>query len=42
MSQPIMQVKNLVKEITVSGGFGKEEIFRALHGMSFICTKEER
>ncbi|CAH7097622.1 Oligopeptide transport ATP-binding protein OppF [Vibrio chagasii] len=35
MSQPIMQVKNLVKEFTVGGGFGKEEIFRALHGVSF-------
>tara|TARA_B100001059_G_scaffold176188_1_gene176615 strand:+ start:184 stop:1101 length:918 start_codon:yes stop_codon:yes gene_type:complete len=30
-----MQVKNLVKEFTVGGGFGKEEIFRALHGVSF-------
>ena len=35
MSQPIFQVKNLVKEFTVGGGFGKEEIFRALHGVSF-------
>ena len=35
MSQPIMQVKHLVKEFTVGGGFGKEEIFRALHGVSF-------
>ena len=35
MSQPIMQVKNLVKEFTVGGGFDKEEIFRALHGVSF-------
>lgn len=35
MSQPIIQVKNLVKEFTVGGGFGKEEIFRALHGVSF-------
>lgn len=35
MSQPIMQVKNLVKEFSVGGGFGKEEIFRALHGVSF-------
>ena len=35
MSQPIMQVKNLVKEFTVGGVFGKEEIFRALHGVSF-------
>ncbi|CAH7111757.1 Oligopeptide transport ATP-binding protein OppF [Vibrio chagasii] len=35
MSQPIMQVKNLIKEFTVGGGFGKEEIFRALHGVSF-------
>lgn len=35
MSQPIMQVKNLVKEFTVGGGFGQEEIFRALHGVSF-------
>ncbi|MGR5336849.1 ATP-binding cassette domain-containing protein [Vibrio gigantis] len=35
MSQPIFQVKNLVKEFTVGSGFGKEEIFRALHGVSF-------
>ena len=35
MSQPIFQVKNLVKEFTVGGGFGKEDIFRALHGVSF-------
>ena len=35
MTQPIIQVKNLVKEFTVGGGFGKEEIFRALHGVSF-------
>jgi peptide/nickel transport system ATP-binding protein len=35
MSQPIFQVKKLVKEFTVGGGFGKEDIFRALHGVSF-------
>ncbi|QPK06902.1 ATP-binding cassette domain-containing protein [Vibrio kanaloae] len=35
MSQPIFQVKNLVKEFTVGGGLGKEESFRALHGVSF-------
>ncbi|MEZ9240606.1 ATP-binding cassette domain-containing protein [Vibrio splendidus] len=35
MSQPIFQVKNLVKEFTVGGGLGKEAIFRALHGVSF-------
>ena len=35
MSQPIFQVKNLVKEFTVGGGFGKEASFRALHGVSF-------
>lgn len=35
MSQPIFQVKDLVKEFTVGGGFGKEAIFRALHGVSF-------
>ncbi|MFA0550609.1 ATP-binding cassette domain-containing protein [Vibrio lentus] len=35
MTQPIIQVKNVVKEFTVGGGFGKEEIFRALHGVSF-------
>ncbi len=34
MSQPIMQVKNPVKEFT-GGGDLKEEIFRALHGVSF-------
>ena len=42
MSQPIFQVKNLVKEFTVGGGFGKEEIFRALHGVSFDLYVEER
>ena len=35
MQQPIIQVKNVVKEFTVGGGLGKEEIFRALHGVSF-------
>ncbi|MBY7729092.1 ATP-binding cassette domain-containing protein [Vibrio bathopelagicus] len=35
MTQPIIQVKNLVKEFAVGGGFGKEDIFRALHGVSF-------
>lgn len=35
MSQPIFQVKDLVKEFTVGGGFGKEAIFRSLHGVSF-------
>lgn len=35
MQQPIIQVKNVVKEFTVGGRLGKEEIFRALHGVSF-------
>ena len=35
MQQPIIQVKNVVKEFTVGGGLGKEEILRALHGVSF-------
>ncbi|MCG9629449.1 MULTISPECIES: ATP-binding cassette domain-containing protein [Vibrio] len=35
MQKPIIQVKNVVKEFTVGGGLGKEEIFRALHGVSF-------
>lgn len=35
MQQPIIQVKNVVKEFTVGGGLDKEEIFRALHGVSF-------
>lgn len=35
MKEPIIQVKNIVKDFTVGGGFGKEEIFRALQGVSF-------
>ncbi|MGF1752667.1 ATP-binding cassette domain-containing protein [Vibrio makurazakiensis] len=35
MRQPIIQVNNIVKDFTVGGGFGKEEIFRALQGVSF-------
>ena len=35
MQKPIIQVKNVVKEFTVGGGLGKEDIFRALHGVSF-------
>lgn len=35
MTKPIIQVKNVVKDFTVGGGFGKEEIFRALQGVSF-------
>ncbi|HBC3953055.1 TPA: ABC transporter ATP-binding protein [Vibrio parahaemolyticus] len=35
MSQPIIQMKNVLKEFTVGGGFAKEETFRALQGVSF-------
>ncbi|MDW1838613.1 ABC transporter ATP-binding protein, partial [Vibrio sp. Vb0718] len=35
MSQPIIQMKNVIKEFTVGGGFAKEETFRALQGVSF-------
>ncbi|MGF1697286.1 ATP-binding cassette domain-containing protein [Vibrio lamellibrachiae] len=35
MNPPILQVKNVIKDFTVGGGFGKQEIFRALQGISF-------
>ncbi len=35
MTQPIIQLKNVVKEFKVGGGLAKEETFRALQGISF-------
>ncbi len=35
MSEPIIQMKNVIKEFKVGGGFAKEETFRALQGVSF-------
>ncbi|MBR9873617.1 ATP-binding cassette domain-containing protein [Vibrio sp. J1-1] len=35
MNQPIIQMKNVVKEFNVGGGLAKEETFRALQGVSF-------
>lgn len=39
MSQPIIQLKNVVKDFSVGGGFGKAETFRALQGISFDIHK---
>ena len=35
MDKPLIQVKNIVKEFTVGGGFAKEDTFKALQGISF-------
>ena len=35
MNQPIIQMKNVIKEFRVGGGLAKEETFRALQGVSF-------
>ncbi len=35
MSQPIIQMKNVIKEFKVGGGLAKEETFRALQGVTF-------
>ncbi|MGY3572371.1 ABC transporter ATP-binding protein [Vibrio paucivorans] len=35
MSKPIIEVKNVVKEFTIGGGFAKQERFKALQGISF-------
>lgn len=35
MDKPLIQVKNIVKEFTVGGGFSKEDTFKALQGISF-------
>ena len=39
MSQPIIEVKNVIKEFTAGGGFGSKEIFRALNDISFKLYK---
>ena len=35
MSEPLIQVKDVVKTFTVGGGFAKTDTFRALQGVSF-------
>ncbi|MGR6838820.1 ATP-binding cassette domain-containing protein [Aliivibrio wodanis] len=35
MDKPLIQVKNIVKEFTVGGGFSQEDTFKALQGISF-------
>ncbi|HAS8152388.1 ATP-binding cassette domain-containing protein [Vibrio vulnificus] len=35
MTTPVIELKNVVKEFTVGGGFARQESFRALHGVSF-------
>ena len=35
MSQPIIQMKNVIKEFKIGGGLAKEETFRALQSVSF-------
>ena len=35
MNAPIIEVKNVIKEFTVGGGFARSEPFRALQGVSF-------
>ncbi|WP_295899115.1 ATP-binding cassette domain-containing protein [uncultured Vibrio sp.] len=35
MSTPILQVNNVIKDFNVNSGFGKQENFRALQGISF-------
>ncbi|EOE2118365.1 ABC transporter ATP-binding protein [Vibrio vulnificus] len=35
MTPPVIELKNVVKEFTVGGGFARQESFRALHGVSF-------
>ncbi|WP_070968811.1 ATP-binding cassette domain-containing protein [Vibrio sonorensis] len=39
MSQPIIQVNNVVKEFTIGGGFSSTETFRALQGVTFNLHK---
>lgn len=35
MSEPILSLKNVVKEFSIGGGFASEERFKALQGVSF-------
>lgn len=39
MSEPIIQVNNIVKEFTIGGGFSSVERFKALQGVSFDLYK---
>ncbi len=39
MTQPIIQLKNVVKEFSIGGGFASEEKFKALQGISLDLHK---
>lgn len=39
MSQPIIQLNNVVKEFTIGGGFAAQDRFKALQGVSFSLYK---
>ncbi|EGA71504.1 oligopeptide transport ATP-binding protein OppF [Vibrio sinaloensis DSM 21326] len=39
MSDPILSLRNVVKEFTIGGGFASEERFKALQGVSFDIHK---
>lgn len=39
MSQPIIQLSNVVKEFTIGGGFAAQDRFKALQGVSFSLHK---
>ncbi|NOH60532.1 ATP-binding cassette domain-containing protein [Vibrio sp. RE88] len=39
MSQPIIQLNNVVKEFTIGGGFAVQDRFKALQGVSFSIHK---
>ena len=39
MSEPILQLNNVVKEFSIGGGFASEERFKALQGISFDIHK---
>ncbi|MBN3492928.1 ABC transporter ATP-binding protein [Vibrio neptunius] len=39
MSQPIIQLNNVVKEFTIGGGFASQDRFKALQGVSFSLHK---
>ena len=39
MSQPIIQLNNVVKEFTIGGGFAAHDRFKALQGVSFSLHK---
>lgn len=41
MSQPIIQMKNVIKEFTVGGGFAKERLFERCKASVLIFTQGE-